>query len=59
MMNILDCAKEESAQLASNKVFELSITGIIIVNSLLIGVETYTDNATIKLIQHIIPYIFI
>ena len=58
MMNILDCAKEKSAQLASNKVFEFSITGIIIVNSLLIGVETYTDNATIKLIQHIILYIF-
>lgn len=57
-MNILDCAKEKSAQLASNKVFEFSITGIIIVNSLLIGVETYTDNATIKLIQHIILYIF-
>ena len=57
MMNILDCAKEKSAQLASNKVFEFSITGIIIVNSLLIGVETYTDNATIKLIQHIILYI--
>lgn len=58
MMNILDCAKEKSAQLASNKVFEFSITGIIIVNSLLIGVETYTDNATIKLIQHIILFIF-
>ncbi len=58
MMNILDCAKEKSAQLASNKVFEFSITGIIIINSLLIGVETYTDNAIIKLIQHIILYIF-
>ena len=51
MMNILDCAKEKSAQLASYKVIEFSITGIIIINSLLIGVETYTDNATIKLIR--------
>ena len=58
MMNMLDFARKKCAQLAHNKVFEFSITGIIIINSLLIGVETYTDNATIKLIQQIILYIF-
>ena len=46
------------SRLATNKIFELSITGIILLNSLLIGVETYTDNATIRLIQQIILYIF-
>ena len=46
------------SRLATNKIFELSITGIILLNSLLIGVETYTDNATIRLIQQVILYIF-
>jgi len=45
-------------KLATNSIFELSITAIILVNSLLIGVETYTSNETIKLIQQIILYIF-
>lgn len=45
-------------RLTTNKIFEFSITGIILLNSLLIGVETYTDNATIKFIQQIILYIF-
>ena len=34
------------------------ITGIIILNSVLIGVETYTDNLTVKMIQQGILYIF-
>ena len=40
------------------KLFELTITGVIIVNSILIGVETYTNNETIQLIQIIILGIF-
>lgn len=44
--------------LASNHVFELFIIGIILVNSVLIGVETYVSDPTIKLIQQIILYIF-
>ena len=43
---------------AYNKGFELFITGIIILNSVLIGVETYTDNLTVKMIQQGILYIF-
>jgi len=50
--------KRVCKSLASNKFFELSIIGIILINSILIGVETYTDNATIKLIQTIILGIF-
>lgn len=45
-------------KLAKNPVFEISIILIILLNSLLIGVETYTSNETIKLIQQIILYIF-
>ena len=44
--------------LAQNKVFELVITGIILLNSVLIGVETYHTSETISLIQQIILYIF-
>lgn len=40
------------------KWFEYIIIVVILVNSILIGVETYTDNATIKLIQQIILGIF-
>lgn len=50
--------KETAGKIAYNKVFELSIIGVIIVNSILIGVETYTNNATIQAIQQIILYIF-
>lgn len=44
--------------LAQNKVFELVITGIILLNSVLIGVETYHTSETISLVQQIILYIF-
>lgn len=44
--------------IANNKVFELSIIAVILINSVLIGVETYTNDATVLLIQHIILGIF-
>ena len=44
--------------LAQNKVFELVITGIILLNSVMIGVETYHTSDTISLVQQIILYIF-
>ena len=50
--------KEIASLIAHNKGFELFITGIIILNSVLIGVETYTDNLTVKMIQQGILYIF-
>lgn len=50
--------KEWCKKLATNKIFEFSITGVILLNSILIGVETYTDNPTVKLIQAIILGIF-
>lgn len=50
--------KEKCKSIATNRWFELSIMLVIIVNSVLIGVETYTDNATIKLVQQIILGIF-
>ena len=50
--------KKIASLIAYNKGFELFITGIIILNSVLIGVETYTDNLTIKMIQQGILYIF-
>lgn len=53
-MNIKGLCK----QLATNTVFELTITAIILLNSFLIGVETYTNDGTIRMIQQIILYIF-
>ena len=50
--------REIASLIAYNKGFELFITGIIILNSVLIGVETYTDNLTVKMIQQGILYIF-
>ena len=50
--------KKLASLIAYNKGFELFITGIIILNSVLIGVETYTDNLTVKMIQRGILYIF-
>lgn len=41
-----------------NRVFEIAISGVIIVNSVLIGVETYGANATVALVQSIILGIF-
>lgn len=50
--------KDLCAKIANNKAFELCITAIILINSLLIGVETYTSNETIRLIQQSILYVF-
>ena len=41
-----------------NKNFELGITGVILLNSFLIGVETYTDNQIIKNLQSCILGVF-
>ena len=50
--------REIASSIAHNNRFELFITGIILLNSVLIGVETYTDNLTVKMIQYGILYIF-
>jgi len=50
--------REIASFIALNTGFELFITVIIILNSVLIGIETYTDNLTIKMIQQGILYIF-
>lgn len=50
--------REIASSIAHNKGFELFIIGIILLNSVLIGVETYTDNLTVKMIQQGILYIF-
>lgn len=44
--------------LTNAKWFELTIVAVILVNSVLIGIETYKTNATIKLVQNIILGIF-
>lgn len=46
------------ASIAFNRYFEFAITGIIIVNSFLIGVQLSTDTYSIRLIQDFILYIF-
>lgn len=50
--------RQIAKQISTNKWFELSIMFIILLNSVLIGVELYTNNETIKLIQNIILGIF-
>lgn len=50
--------KALAKKLTEARWFEWFITAIIIINSVLIGVETYTENATIALIQNIILGIF-
>ncbi len=50
--------KYQCKAIANNRWFEMSIMIVILINSFLIGVETYTDNATIKLIQQVILGIF-
>ena len=54
----MNAVRTFAKKLTGAKWFELSIIAIIIINSILIGVETYTDNATIKLIQTVILGIF-
>ena len=50
--------KDFCRKLTTAKWFELSITVVILVNSILIGVETYTTNETIALIQKVVLGIF-
>lgn len=50
--------KAKCKSIATNRWFELSIMLVILINSVLIGVETYTDDATVKLVQLIILGIF-
>lgn len=50
--------KEICKKITSNRYFEFAITGVILLNSVLIGVETYTNAPAIKLIQSIILGIF-
>lgn len=50
--------KEMSVSIAGDKFFDIFITIIILVNSLLIGVQTTHSNHTIELIQRVILYIF-
>ncbi|MCR5017855.1 MAG: ion transporter [Bacteroidales bacterium] len=50
--------KSLAKKLTTARWFELGITAIIIINSVLIGVETYTADPTIKIIQTIILGIF-
>lgn len=51
-------ARQAAKSLACNRWFELGITVVILVNSLLIGVETYHTHDTITFVQNIILYIF-
>jgi len=50
--------KELCKSITTGKSFEWGITGVILLNSFLIGVETYTDNQTIRTIQTFILGIF-
>jgi voltage-gated sodium channel len=50
--------KQTVKSVITNRWFELSITLVIIVNSLLIGVETYHTHSTVTMIQNLILYIF-
>lgn len=50
--------KDICAKVTSNRLFELLIVVVILINSTLIGVETYTANETIALIQKVILGIF-
>ncbi len=54
----MESIKELASKIAYNRIFEISITIVILINSILIGVETYTNDPTIKIIQQIILYIF-
>lgn len=55
MMNTI---KPLCLKVTTNRIFELAIIVVILINSLLIGVETYTVAPTITLIQNIILGIF-
>lgn len=50
--------KEVCRNITTHKWFELAIIAVILLNSFLIGVETYTDNTTIYTVQEVILGIF-
>ena len=50
--------KRIAAQIANKKYFELFIISVILINSILIGIETFYSSTTIKIIQQIILGIF-
>ena len=50
--------KQFCGRVTTNRIFEVAITLVILVNSALIGVETYTSNETIRLIQTCILGVF-
>lgn len=58
MLLLMEQLRELCRKITTNKVFEWSITIVIIANALLIGVETYACYPTIALIQKIILGIF-
>lgn len=48
---LMHAVKQICSKVTTNRAFEIAITIVILVNSFLIGVETYTSNNTIQLIQ--------
>lgn len=54
----MDKLKELAAKIAFNRGFEWFITIVIIVNSVLIGVETCVNSEALRLIQRLILYVF-
>ena len=53
-----DTCKQRIKFIVGNRFFEWSITVVIIVNALLIGVELKVQNPTIRSIQQVILWIF-
>lgn len=54
----MTCIKNFCKSLIAYRWFEFVIIAVILVNSILIGVETYTGNHTVKLVQEVILGIF-
>ena len=50
--------KEQCQNLADNRLFEIFVVIVIVINSTLIGIETYVLSSSITLVQHIILGIF-
>ncbi len=54
----MNTLKRIAGQIVSNRLFELFITIVIVVNSILIGVQATHNHTVVNNIQHIILYIF-
>ena len=50
--------KRRAEAIAGSRIFELGITLIIIINSVLIGIQTSVHNEAVNTVQHIILIIF-